>query len=156
MKKEFSMTQLRKRAILNLIIWGIVLAVFISVFFTKGGPDTYTLDKTRRLITALIVAWGYVMYLTINLVTRKKKSDRTVKDERDNEIQKQASYVTFFLIMIYVFIISIILWEGYHDRGAVPVGWMWFLAYSVVCFSFFISSLSIILFDWKLSGHAQG
>jgi hypothetical protein len=47
-----------------------------------------------------------------------------------------------------------ILHDG--DGGAVPVGWMWFLAYSTSFTAFISSSVSALILESKASAHGQG
>lgn len=151
------MTQLRQRALLTLVIWGLVIATFIPLFFSGGGPDTYQADKIRRLSSNICIALGYTGYLVMIILTRKRsKGKRRLRDERDEITEKQANQIAFIFVLVYVFITCIILWEKFHDVGSVPVGFMWFLAYTTVSFSYFFASATTLIIDLKNYGYAQG
>jgi hypothetical protein len=89
-------------------------------------------------------------------LTRIRPGDHAVgRDERDEEIQKRANATAFLLVLVYVFVLSIVLWEKYQGRGFVPVGWMWFLAYSTSFAAFISSSVIALILESRASGHGQ-
>ena len=56
---------------------------------------------------------------------------------------------------VYVFVLSIGLWEAYHDRGLVPEGWMWFLAYTSTFLGMFTHAMATLILDARGGGHGQ-
>jgi len=44
------------------------------------------------------------------------------------------------------------LWEAYREAGAVPVGWMWFLAYGTVIATFVVHSLATLVVNGGYGG----
>ncbi|MFH2107566.1 MAG: hypothetical protein ABII93_02755 [Chrysiogenia bacterium] len=151
------MTQTRKRAVFTFLIWGVVMAVFSVIFFYGAGPERYALEKWRRLAGAVIIACGYLLYGLMLFLTRIRPGDHAVgRDERDEEIRNRANASAFILVLVYVFALSIILWERFQGSGFVPVGWMWFLAYSTSFAAFISSSVIALILEFKASGHGQG
>jgi hypothetical protein len=150
------MTQARKRAIFTFIIWGSVMAAFSAIFFLGGGPERYALEKWRRLAGAAIIAGGYIFFILMNFLTRTRSGGDVGRDERDEGIRMRANASAFVVVLIYVFVLSIFLWERHQDGGFVPVGWMWFLAYSTSFAAFISSSVIALILESKASGHGQG
>jgi hypothetical protein len=154
--EEVPMTQARKRAIFTFIIWGSVMAAFSAIFFLGGGPERYALEKWRRLAGAAIIAGGYIFFMLMNFLTRTRSGGDVGRDERDEGIRMRANASAFVVVLIYVFVLSIFLWERHQDGGFVPVGWMWFLAYSTSFAAFLSSSVIALILESKASGHGQG
>jgi len=151
------MTQARKRAVFTFLIWGLVMAAFSVIFFLGGGPERYALEKWRRVAGAAIIAGGYPFYGLMNFLTRTRPGRGDVgRDERDEEIRRQANSTAFVVVLVYVFALSIVLWETHQGGGFVPVGWMWFLAYSTSFAAFISSSVIALILESKASGHGQG
>lgn len=151
------MTQAKKRAIFTFLIWGAVMASFSFIFFRGGGPEQYVLEKWRRVAGAAIIAFGYLSYGLMLFLTRIRRGTRTVAtDERDEDIKRRANATAFVVVLLYVFALSIVLWERNQGSGFVPVGWMWFLAYSTSFAAFISSSVIALILESKASADAQG
>lgn len=56
-------------------------------------------------------------------------------------------------VLVYVFILAIGLWENYRVQGSVPVGWMWFLAYSTSLMAFISSSATTLVLHKRSQSH---
>jgi hypothetical protein len=150
------MTQARKRAIFTFLIWGSVMAAFSAIFFLGGGPERYALEKWRHVAGAVIIAGGYLSYILMNFLTRTRPGGEVGRDERDEEIRNKANAIAFVVVLVYVFALSIFLWEKHQDTRFVPVGWMWFLAYSTSFAAFISSSVIALILESKASGNGQG
>jgi ABC-type transport system involved in cytochrome c biogenesis permease subunit len=150
------MTQARKRAIFTFLIWGSVMAAFSVIFFLGGGPERFALEKWRRVASGAIIAFGYLSFGLLLFLTRIRPGNRAVgSDERDEEIKKSANATAFVVVLVYVFALAIFLWERHQGSGFVPVGWMWFLAYSTSFAAFISSSVIALIQESKASGHGQ-
>jgi hypothetical protein len=150
------MSQQRKRAIFTFLIWGSVMASFSAIFFLWGGPDRYVSEKWRHVAGAAIIAGGYLSYGLMNFLTRTRPGDDVGRDERDEGIRRHANSIAFVIVLVYVFALSIILWERFQGKGFVPAGWMWFLAYSTSFAAFISSSVIALILESKASRHGQG
>jgi hypothetical protein len=148
------MTQARKRAFFTFLIWGLVMAVFSIIFFLGGGPERLALEKWRRVAGAGIIAFGYLSYGLMIFLTRARPG-AVAADERDRDISIRAIASAFIVVLVYVFGLSIFLWESYQARGFIPVGWMWFLAYSTSFVAFISSSVISVILEIKASAHGQ-
>ena len=150
------MTQARKRAVFTFLIWGAVMAAFSIIFFHGGGPEQYAVEKWRRIAGGVIIAFGYLSYGMMLFLTRIRPGAQTIgKDERDEDLGRRANAIAFVVVLVYVFALSIYLWESHQDSGAVPVGWMWFLAYSTSFAAFISTSLIALILESRNIRHGQ-
>jgi hypothetical protein len=137
------MTQSRQRAVWSLLLWGGVTLAFVVLFFARGGPEAFVRQKARIAMTAGLFGAGYVAQLLIFYLTRVRPWGRAVAwDERDDGIARHANGVAFIVALIYVFVVSIGLWEVYHDREMVPVG-------------MFTHAMATLILDARGGGHGE-
>lgn len=154
--QEVPMTQARKRAIFTFLIWGSVMAAFSVIFFLGEGPERYHMERWRRLAGAAIIVFGYLSFGLMLFLTRVRPGSRSMaRDERDEAINRRANATAFIVVLVYVFALSIFLWERHQESGLVPVGWMWFLAYSMSFAAFISSSVIALILESKASDHGQ-
>jgi len=107
--EETEMTQLRKRALWIVAIWTAVAVGFLVSFFS-GGVETFA-DGSSRVLTGAIFL---MIFVHLSTAITQLVLDLTT-------------------VALDVFLVCIGLWEAYREPGVVPVGWMWFLAYSTAC-----------------------
>jgi len=144
------MNRNQKRSLYFLLIWGIVTIIFIPLFFLGGGAETWTLDRTRFIISAAVFAAGYISFFIMLTLTRKKRSDDFERDERDMLISRKASELTLAIVMGYIFFTCIILYTIYEKTNSVPAGWMWFIGYTCIFIGYIANSaISLILYKSK-------
>ena len=148
------MTYSRKRAVWALVILVGVMISFAVVFFSSGGPEAFVRDKARILITAVLIGVGFLLNLLAPFFAGLlSRGQSVVPDERDDFVAQRASGIAFTLTLIYVYVVSISLWEVYHDEQFAPVGWMWFLAYTSAFFGMLAHAIATLVLDVKVSGH---
>lgn len=142
------MSVMQKKAMFSTIIWSIITVVFVLLFVSGDGPDSFVKGKQRRNIAAGFVGAGIVLHLILARVFRKTKSGQQVLvDERDENIAGKASVGSSYFIAVFVFAFCIIVEEKFMDAGSVPVSWIWFLAYMVMIFTYFIpAAASLIIY----------
>lgn len=146
------MSQTRLRSWWALGIWAAAGVGFALVFFAWGGPAAFGDDRVRVLAGAIPIAFGYGGYLLAMVVTRARGGE-VATDERDAQVVARASRGTLVVVLMAVFGLSVGLWEAYREAGAVPVGWMWFLAYGTVIMTFVVHSVATLLVDARYGGH---
>lgn len=146
------MSQTRRRAWWAAGVWGVAGAVFTVAFFAWGGPAEYAGDRVRIVVGAVAIAAGYGGYLLAMWGTRRR-GGVVAADERDAEVAARASRGTLVVVLGAVFALSVGLWEGYRAEGAVPVGWLWFLAYGTVILTFVVHALATLVMDTRYGGH---
>ena len=131
-----------KRSLTTCIIFGI-LFVFLTLYFIIVGADSFLSNKIHFVINSVILAIAMVGYSVMLLFTNRK--DKLV-DERDYSVQKRSYGTGLILSLMYVFLISIILFMVNRDAGTINVSWLWFIAYSTFAFSYFITSFVILYY----------
>jgi uncharacterized membrane protein len=150
--RETGMSQTRLRAWWAVAVWGLAGVGFAVAFFAWGGPAEYAADRVRIVAGAVAIAFGYGGYSLAMWLTRARAGEVAV-DERDAEVVARASRATLVVVLVGVFGLSVGLWEAYRPEGAVPVGWLWFLAYGTVIAAFVVHSLATLLADARSGGH---
>ena len=154
--KDRTMTQSRQRALWSLLLWGGVSGGFVILFLCWGGAETFVRQKARIAMTAGLFGAAYLAQAWIFYLTRRRPRGRSVAwDERDDEIARQANGAALVAALVYVFALSIGLWEVYHDRGLVPVGWMWFLAYTSTFLGMVTHAVATLILDARGGGDGQ-
>ena len=140
----------QKRSLYTLLIWSVVAAIFVPLFFINGGADTWGLDDKRFIISTSFLLAGYISFFIMLSLTQRKKADDIERDERDILISRKASEITLIFITGYIFIACIILYILYEKTNFIPRGWMWFLGYTSI-FTVYIanSAIDLILYNSK-------
>jgi len=151
------MTQARRRAIWSLLIWGGAAVAFVATFVAGGGPATYVDDRTRIVLGAAALGLAFVAHFVMLWRTRARGGDRPVlSDERDERIARRANGVALVVSLVYVVLLSIVLYEVHHDSRLVPVGWMWFVAYSTAMMGYLSHAAATLALDSAMGGHGEG
>ena len=145
------MTGLQKRSFYDLFISAVFLTGLMVVFFSGGGAETYVQDTTRKILVAVLL-----LFLVLFLVRIKSKDKKILMDERDERIARQAMGTAFVVFGIYVFLMCIGLYEAYYKSEVMPVGWMWFLAYSSGFIAVLSRSITTLILYKRMSGHGEG
>ena len=149
------MSQARRRVVFNLIIWGVVGLSFLTFFVIGGGPASFVSDRWRILLTAVAVLTGFLATAGMLWQTRVRAGP-ILCDERDVRVARRANGAALIITLVYVYVLSLVLFEMHHDGALVPVGWMYFLAYSTVIVGSFAHALATLVTDSALGGHAEG
>jgi hypothetical protein len=131
-----------KRALTTSIIFGI-LFLFLTIYFVIIGPNEFLSNKIHFVINSIILAMTMIGYSLLLIFTNRKEN---IVDERDLFVQKKSYGTGLILSLMYVFIISIVLFITNRDIGTVSVSWLWFIAYSTFAFSYFITSFVIVYY----------
>jgi hypothetical protein len=143
--EEEKMTQSTVRAKWKVIIWSVILAAFVVIFFGGGGPDGFASDRGRIVTVAILFGAGYGIFFFMMGATRSGKKGGLARDERDERLESRAGGISLGIILAYVYILSIALWAYFQDGGSVPAGWMWFLGYSTVFLGMIAHGILVLL-----------
>jgi len=147
------MNKAQIRSIYSLAIWGIVALVICGGFFLWGGPEGFAGDSLRILITATGFGLGYLGYILMLKLTRKKSSATTMlQDERDHEIARRANGTALVSVLVFIFVLSMVLFNRFQGLGVLPVGWLWFLAYFTSCFGYIMHAVTTLSLYKEMSG----
>jgi len=153
------MTQLKKRAIWGLLIWGVALVAAYVIFFLGGGPQTFLDNDTRVELTRVVFTLGFISYFLLLILTRIKSDRKTLmKDERDELISKRAFSTGFYSLMIYVFSLCLALYAYYKvylSNVDMPVGWVWLLGITTYFMGFVSHAIATLVLYTRMSGHGQ-
>ena len=151
------MTYGRRKTILQLLMWGITAIGFGASFFGFGGPVAYVDDPVRRAVGGAFLAFGLIGFpIAAWRLRQLQPSASVIADERDEGIERIASTAALVVVMVFVFAVSIGLWEVFEEVGHVPVGWMWFLAYATAIVGHLSGAIAALIADRQTSGHAEG
>jgi len=119
----------RKQSIISCAVWLVISVFFVLVFFSSS-VESFTEQgrKWSRLLIAAVILPGYLLNIVVLQWSRRARKEGDL-DERDEAIARQASEATMVILAVLVFAFSIGLYEVYREAGAVPVGWLYFMAY---------------------------
>ena len=136
-----TMSTTYKRSLITMILFGL-LFFYIVISFAIIGPEDYLSTRLNRVINSIIIVIAMLGFGLAMLVTNKKSN---IVDERDMLIQKKATSTGMILTIMLLFLVSIYLFVKNEDLGTVYVSWMWVIAYGTFSFSYFITSMSMIV-----------
>lgn len=125
------MSNTMKTTLGHLVVWLIVGCLMIIIFFTNDTINNFTDDNSKTFLLANLVALGYLSNAIVYFVQKSKKFG-TKKDERDLLVQSKAMHFSYVLIAAYIYLLAIGIYTKYESVGYVPIGWIWFLAYSMI------------------------
>ncbi len=136
------MSKQMKQAFVRMILWSLVFVFFLAIFLSGDTLATWG-DNTRKtiMVAALFLA-GFGGDAVLGVIYRKKKG-KISKDERDDYIEKRAVSAGFIVTLVYVYLLAITLYTKNETSGFVPVAWLWFLAYSLIC----VANISVTAFS---------
>ena len=155
--KEDDMTQGMQRALGGLVIWGIAALGFAVSSLAGGGPAELAGERMRILGGAVFLGLGYLGYGILLIRTRVRAGrGHVTADERDKEIGMRSAATALAVVLGFVFVCCIILYEAYRAPAALPVGWMWFLAYASILVGQLALALSALAQHMGMGGHGQG
>ena len=150
------MTQSKQQGLFSLLIWGLAGLGFIITFFSGGGPSTFAQESIRILISAICLLFGFAGFgIMLYLTKTKSGNSPVIEDERDSQIALQASQTGFVTVLVYVFLTCIILWESFRGENAVPLGWMWFLAYSTGIVGYLSHAITMLILNMRMEIHGE-
>lgn len=151
------MTLWHKRAVLSALIWGVVACGFAFCFFSGDGPNGFIEGNARRNIGAAFLAAGIVLHFTLLFFTRRpRKAEHVVVDERDQVIRRRASELAFNVLAIFVFLSCIALHDAFKEQPGVPIGWLWFLAYSSFILAYLSQAVAALILYCSSNPSPQG
>ena len=145
------MSQMRRRAWLAVAVWAVAGVGFFLAFFSGGGAGDFADDSYRHLATAGAVAFGFVGWWAALWLTRRP-GGRVAMDERDLQVAARAGQATLVVVLVAIYAFTVGLWTLFEGAGAVPVGWMWFLAYASVILASLTNAMAVLVLDGRMGG----
>jgi hypothetical protein len=123
------MAQLQKRACYGLIICGLWAIALVVIFVTRGGIESFAVDRgSEALLVGTLVA-GFIAYVITLLATRGKPGEVNM-DERDRAILSRARAAQLWSAMITLGAWAISLSRIYWAEGQLPVQYLYIIAMS--------------------------
>jgi hypothetical protein len=130
-----------KKSIVSTVLFGFLFFFFI-IYFIVVGQESFMTKRIHNIITSSLILIVFSSYYVFLKMSSKKEQ---IVDERDLLIQKQATSIGMTITAMLIFITAITLFVLNEDRGVIDVSWMWLFAFGNFVFTYFITSLSILL-----------
>jgi len=125
------MSKLMKVNIIHTVMWGMV-AVGLGVIFSLSNTiSSWGDNRTKTVLLAILFFGGFLTDFILWQYEKSKKHGFR-RDERDKKVQSEAVFKSFTILIIYIFVVSVVLYTKYENAGVMPVGWVWFIAYSTI------------------------
>lgn len=141
------MSQARKNAVISALVWLLVLTgVIITVLLPGAERFAAPEYSVWRLVSAAIILPGFLVNGWLGW-RAKRGRERGEIDERDMAVSLRAAQIALFATTIFVYVSALFLYEGYHEAGDVPVGWLWLMAYATVAFMTFVYAVAALIVD---------
>jgi hypothetical protein len=147
----------QKRAVIMTVIWVVASAGFLAVSLSGSGPAGLARDTPKRDVAAIFVGAGILANLVARYLTRRRKDAVVAQvDERDELIHRKSSEIALGLTAAGVFLFCIVLNDTFSEAGAVPVDWLWFVAWSTMAVSHLGQALTAVVLYSGVFDRAQG
>lgn len=120
-----------KFTIIQTIIWSIVAIGIVVIFSLPNTIRDWGDNRLKTIFLALLFLVGLGTDFLLRILERSKKYG-FVRDERDQFVQNKAMYLGFIILALYICILSFSLYIWYESDKFLPIGWVWFIAYSSI------------------------
>ncbi len=148
------MSLARKYAFASGIIWLLITIVF-TVVVARLGIEAFASEageRSRDVIASIIVPGYLINFFLIWRTFRGRKSGEI--DERDKAIEHRATELTAVLLLLGIFLFCIGLYDANVDKGTVPAGWLFVLAYGTIAVVSALHPIMTLVLDF--SGRVNG
>ncbi len=125
------MSKAMRSTLIHLSAWLIVGILMSMIFINPDTIKNFGDNKTKTLLLSALIGIGYLSNL-VDYRMQKSKRYGYKKDERDFFVQSKATSFSFIIVAIYVYALATGLYTYYEKSKFVPIGWIWFLAYSLI------------------------
>jgi len=126
------MSLARKIAVISGTVW-LVIGIASTLMVVDSGLEglASSSGETTRSVLAAMILPGYLIGFALIWWTHKGNRAGEI-DERDRKIERRATEIVGIVVLLTVFLVGIGLYDAYLDRGAVPVGWLYIMAYGTI------------------------
>ncbi len=126
------MSLARRLAVISSAVWLIIGIAFTFLILDSGleGLASSSGERTRSVLAGIILP-GYLISFALIWWTYKGRRAGEI-DERDRKVERRATEIAAIVVLLTVFLVCIALYDAYVDRGAVPVGWLYIMAYGTI------------------------
>ena len=137
-----------KLTVIHLIVWSSVAILFCLIFFNGRTIQEWGDNQTKTILLALLFVLGFGTDLVIRIILSKEK-DVNLGENQDLIVQLKSLTFVFISVLIYTFVATIILYVIYEKVGMVPVGWLWFIAYSLIIVANIFADVGNLYYHYK-------
>jgi len=148
------MSLARKLAIISCAAW-LTIGIASTLLIVDSGLDGLASpsgDRARSILAAIILP-GYLIGFALIWWTRNGQRAGEI-DERDKKVESRATEIATIIVLLTFFLVSIGLYDAYLDRGAVPVGWLYIMAYGTIVWVSLLHPVLRLIIDF--SGTVDG
>jgi len=148
------MSLARKQALISGSLWLAITVAFFVLFF-RVGPEAFTSAEHAgvRHLTVAIIMLGYLVSFVL-MARARRGQQRGELDERDKAVELKAAMVTLTVMVVGFYLATIGLYSLHSETGAVPAGWLYFLAYTSVTLVSLVYPVATLIIDY--SGAVDG
>jgi len=144
---------MKRQAIILSTVWSAAAVVLFLVIFAGGGVEAFAGSSLK---VALATA-GYMVALIVQVTftfrnRRRRRGGIVVRDELDDEVQKRASLAALSIVMAFIYVLGVVLWEVFREAGSIPVGWAYVVAISVIIVGSLAHAVATLLIHRSLYG----
>jgi fatty acid desaturase len=143
------MSLARKLAIISCAAW-LTIGVASTLLIVGSGLEGLASpagEHTRSILAAIILP-GYLIGFALIWWTRNGQRAGEI-DERDKKVESRATEIASIIVLLTFFLASIGLYDAYIDLGAVPVGWLYILAYGTIVWVSFLHPVIRLIIDFS-------
>jgi hypothetical protein len=137
-----------KHNLYHFSLWITVSIAFLLVFFSGDTIAQWGDNTLKTIMIAILFVLGYGGDALLKFLFRKRCGVIT-EDERDQYIQSKAIEISFIMVLLYIFILSISLYTKYEASGMMPVAWVWFIAYTLILVANVFTSAAMLVIYFR-------
>lgn len=138
------MSKSMKVSIIYTIAWGLISVCMIVIFSLPNTISNWGENPIKTVVLSALFLLGFLINLFLRLYEKSKKHGFK-KDERDKKIQADAIFKSLSILLVYIFLLCVALYLFYENTGMMPIGWVWFIAYSQIAVVYFLVSLFAVI-----------
>lgn len=138
------MRKLIKFNLLQVVSWSIVFIGVIFIFTREGTIENWGDNRTKTLLLASLFLFGFGLDFVLRFLEKSKRWGFK-RDERDETVQSKAMNVGFLVLAMYIFLLCITLYVVYENDKFLPIGWVWFIAYTTIVIASLSTSITTFI-----------
>lgn len=125
------MSRVVKFTLFQVITWFLVGLGMFMIVTRPGVIENWGDNKYKSIALAILFLLGYGTDLVIRMLEKSKKFG-FIRDERSEYNQLKAMSIGFIIVLIFIFVFAITLYTRFENKGFMPIGYVWILAYSTI------------------------
>ena len=134
--------------VFHLVLWSVVAAGFVAVFLGFDAIANWGDNALKTVLLALLFVVGFGGDLLLRHKFKAAGEDVAAYEA----LRLKAMEISYLFSLLYIFLAAISIYIRHEDSGLVPVGWLWFLAYSLILVVHISASCAILYLHCKQKG----